>query len=384
MLKQTYIAKTLFGLEKILAEEITNLGATNVQILRRAVSFSGDEILLIKANLYLRTAIKILKPIHEFRARNEHFLYKGVQQVNWSEFLSTSQTFAVESVVNSEFFNHSQFVALKTKDAIVDQFRKLTGVRPSVDTQRPDLSINIHIANETCTISIDSTGIPLNRRGYRPGGHPAPLNENLAAGMILMSGYNGDKPFVDGMCGSGTLLIEAALIAANIAPGLHRNYFSFMNWKNYDSKVFENLRKEAQKSIKKIEFPITGCDISAKAIGLAKENIDRSLVPNDKIAVIQKDFSDFNPPQGPGTIIMNPPYGERLSLEDSITFYKKIGDGLKANFNNYDAWIISGNIQAIKQIGLKTSERHDLLNGSIECKFYKYQMYMGSKKDKRN
>jgi len=376
----SFTAKTQFGLEDVLAEEIRKAGGKNIRVLRRAVSFDGDLDLLYKANLCLRTAVKILMPIGSFNARNEDALYMGIQRINWSKYMTTSDTLSIDGVVFSDYFNHSKYVALKCKDAIVDQFRKNTGIRPNVDIMNPDIKINIHISDDLCTVSLDSSGESLNRRGYRLEHNQAPLNENLAAGLILLTGWNGESNFTDFMCGSGTLLIEAAMIATNTPPNLRRSEFAFQKWKNYDENKFRLIIENLKNEIRPSKVTIQGSDVSARAMEITSENIKRSGIKGINFKLEQKSFTDAVPAGDPGIIVTNPPYDERMKEQDIAGFYKEIGNTLKKNFSGYDAWIISGNAEGTKSIGLKTSRKISLINGTIECKFLKFEMYMGSRK----
>lgn len=370
------IAKTFHGLEKVLAKELEELGAENIELETRAVKFTGDKELLYKANFALRTAIKILKPILVFNAKNDVELYKAVDQIDWKDYLSRGDTLVVDSVINSQYFNHSQFVSQKIKDAIVDQLRKKTGRRPSVDTQNPTLRLNFHVFGENCTLSLDSSGESLHKRGYRTDGHVAPLNEVLAAGMILLTGWNGNSDFYDLMCGSGTILIEAAMIAYNIKPGVFRSHYAFEKWKDFDIDMFESVYDQFEE----VDFPhsIYGSDYSAKTVSLARTNIKNALLEK-RIEVNTKSFFDYTFNRW-GTLIINPPYGERMGSNNLNNFYKRIGDKLKKDFSNWHAWIISSNKEALKNVGLRTSKKYTLYNGNLECKFNKYELYPGTKK----
>ncbi len=371
-----YIAKTFHGLEQILAQELNQLGATNIQERKRAVQFDGDLELLYKANLHLRTALRILQPIHQFQARSEQQFYQQVQEIDWSEYLDINSTFAIDSVVYSRFFKHSKYIALKTKDAIVDQFRQKTGRRPSIDVERPDLRLNLYINDHRCSLSLDSSGESLHRRGYRTQKNLAPLNEVLAAGMILMTGWQGETPFIDPMCGSGTIPIEAALIARNIAPSIRRTFFGFMRWRNFDAGLWKKCRKEAWDLAKPLTVPIHGADKLARNIPIATNNAKRAGL-SSQIQFQQADFLLDAPVASfeKGIIIMNPPYGERLSQQNIQGFYKDIGDRLKNQYKGYEAWIISGDQTAIKHIGLRASKKATLFNGPLECKYRKYELF---------
>ncbi|MGD8779949.1 MAG: THUMP domain-containing protein [Ignavibacteria bacterium] len=371
----------MFGLEHVLAEELKELKAENIKKATRAVYFEGSKELLYKTNLYLRTALNILVPLKTYYVRNEDELYKCIKKINWGEYISADDTIAVESVVHSKYFRHSKYVSLKTKDTIVDQFRNKYKKRPDVDIENPSLKINIHINQEKCTVSLDSSGDSLHKRGYRKNKNQAPLNEVLAAGIVRLSGWNGKTNFVDAMCGSGTIVIEAALIAANKAPGLIRDHFGFMNWRDFDSKLWREIKKEAKQKIKPIEIDIVGSDINSNTVKIAEENL-RNAGLNDGIKLFSKQFMQSAPPEGNGTLIINPPYGERMKKDDINNFYKMIGDTLKTNYTGYDAWILTSNKEALKNLGLRASKKFTLFNGPLEVKLHKYEMYKGSKKAK--
>lgn len=374
-------AKTMAGLEGVLADELQTLGATDIQQGVRAVTFSGDIELLYKANLHLRTALRILAPIETFTAKNESQLYACIKRINWRDHFTVAQTFAIESTVHSSIFTHSNYVALKSKDAIVDQFRDYYGRRPSIDRDEPDFLINIHCKEDTFTISLDSSGDSLHKRGYRVGEVKAPINEVLAAGMILLSGWDKKTDFVDPMCGSGTISIEAGLMARNIPPGIFRENFTFQKWKGYNQRLWEKIAEEAKANIlPPSEEPfIYANEISREVTQATKYNILQAGLEND-ILLSCSDFREYVPPRPPGILVMNPPYGERLNPEDMETFYKEIGDTFKQYYAEYNCWLITSNIEALKTVGLKTSRRIQLFNGKLECKFVKYEMYQGSKK----
>ena len=376
------IAKTFMGLEPVLAKELTQLGANDVEIGRRMVSFTGDKELMYRANFQLHTAIRILKPIHHFKARSADDVYEEIKKIDWTEYLGTDKTFTVDSVVFSEEFRHSKFVSYKVKDAIVDQFREKTGKRPNISVANPDIRLNMHIAEDKCTLSLDSSGESLHRRGYRQESVEAPLNEVLAAGMILLSGWQGDTDFIDPMCGSGTLIIEAALIARNMAPGLFRKEYAFEKWPDFDADLFDEIYND---EILEREFnhKIYGYDIDMKAVNTARLNVKAAGL-SDIISVEQQDFKDFTQPQNKSIIITNPPYGERISTPDLMGTYKMIGERLKHQFKGNDAWVLSYREECFDQIGLKPSIKIPLYNGSLECEFRKYQMFDGKLKDFRS
>lgn len=375
------IAKTFMGLEPVLAKELTQLGANEVQIGRRMVSFMGDKEMMYRANFQLHTAIRILKPIKHFKALSADDVYREVQKIDWSEYIGLDKTFAVDSVVFSEEFRHSKFVAYKVKDAIVDQFREKTGKRPNISVANPDIRLNIHIAEDKCTLSLDSSGESLHRRGYRQESVEAPLNEVLAAGMILMTGWQGETDFIDPMCGSGTLLVEAALIAHNMAPGLFRKEYAFEKWPDFDSDLFDRIYND-DSSEREFTHHIYGYDVDIKAVNTARLNVRAAGLLND-ITVEEADFKNFTQPKEKSIIVTNPPYEERISTPDLLGTYKMIGERLKHQFLNNDAWILSYREECFDQIGLKPSIKIPVYNGSLECEFRKYQIFDGKMKDFR-
>ena len=375
------IAKTFMGLEPVLAKELAQLGASDVQIGRRMVSFMGDQELMYRANFQLHTAIRILKPIKHFKALSADDVYEGVKDIDWSEYIALDKTFAVDSVVFSEEFRHSKFVAYKVKDAIVDQFRERTGKRPNISISNPDMRLHIHVAEDQCTLCLDSSGESLHRRGYRQESVEAPLNEVLAAGMILMTGWQGDCDFIDPMCGSGTLLIEAALIARNMAPGLFRKEFAFEKWPDFDADLFDKIYNDDSQE-REFHHHIYGYDIDVKAVNTARLNAKAAGLTSD-ITIEERDFKDFVKPKEKSILVCNPPYGERISTPDLLGTYKMIGERLKHEFTGNDAWILSYREECFDQIGLKPSIKIPVFNGSLECEFRKYQMFDGKIKDFR-
>ncbi len=373
------IVKTFSGLEDILAKELNNLGAKDIQILNRAVKFKGTKELVYLSNLHLRTALRVLLPINQFDVYNEKDLYNKIKKIEWESILSPELTFAIDSSINSSPFNHSNYVALKAKDAIVDRLRDKYGKRPNIDTENPDIVINIHIFKNECTVSLDSSGFSLHKRGLRQAQIDAPLNEVLAAGMILLTDWDKKSDFYDLMCGSGTLTSEAFLIASNTPPNLNSK-FSFMKWIDFDSLLWENIKNKALENILSPDIRFFTSDISQKAIAVTKLNM-RVAEMRKKVKIIQKDFFDTMPQGNTGLIILNPPYGKRLQLDENIEFYKKIGNKLKFDYSGFTCWVLSGNPEAIKYIGLKPKKKINLLNGKIECKYNKFDMYYGSIKD---
>ncbi|WP_300813893.1 THUMP domain-containing protein [uncultured Bacteroides sp.] len=373
------IAKTFQGLEEVLAKELTELGADNIQIGRRMVSFSGDKEMMYKANFCLRTAIRILKPIKHFTAQNADEVYEHIKTVDWETYLDTERTFAVDAVVFSEEFRHSKFVSYKVKDAIVDYFREKTGKRPNVRINKPDVLLNIHIAGTDCTLSLDSSGESLHRRGYRQEAVEAPLNEVLAAGMILMTGWHGECDLIDPMCGSGTIPIEAALIARNIAPGVFRQEFAFEKWPDFDQELFDAIYNDDSQE-REFTHKIYGYDNNPKANEIATRNIKAAGVSKEIVLKLQP-FQQFEQPQEKAIIITNPPYGERISTDDLLGLYEMIGERLKHAFTGGTAWILSYRDECFDQIGLKASARIPLFN--VECQFRKYEIFDGKYKDFR-
>lgn len=378
----TMVATTLKGLEETLARELRNLGAKEVRESIRSVSFKGDKGFMYKANMALRTAIRILKPIKKFKVYDEEDLYESIQKIKWEKYLDDTGSFAISAVVHSKHFtSNSHYISLKSKDAIADYFRHKYSKRPNVDLKYPDVKVHVHIQKDWCTISLDSSGESLHKRGYRSATNIAPINEVLAAGLILLSGYTGDENFIDPMCGSGTILIEAAMIANNIPANINRKHFSFENWKDYDEDLYYIIQDSLLKKIKSSHFKIMGFDKAPSAVKKAKQNIINANL-EEFIGVHHVNF--FNSVKevfGKTTILFNPPYGERLNV-DVEEFYKKIGDTLKNNYSNSTAWIITSDIQALKSVGLRTSKRIALKNADLDCKFVKYELYEGSKKDK--
>lgn len=374
------LVKTLAGLEPVLEKELRSLGAADVEPLTRAVACRGDRELLYRANLELRTALRILTPIATFSVHNENDLYREIRGIDWSQYMTVTDTLAVDAVTSSKGLRHSKYAALKTKDAIVDQFRQKTGRRPSVDIANPALRINLHVAGARGTLSLDASGDSLHKRGYRVDSLAAPINEVLAAGMVLISGWQRDCPFLDPMCGSGTILIEAALYAYNIPPQLHRRSFGFQRWPDYDEDLWNRIVREARKRIRNhFEYDLLAFDHNFRAVKIARQNALAAHLEG-KVQIERQRFERLEPPAERGFIIMNPPYDERLPEKDIEAFYQMIGDRLKQSFPGYEAWIISSNKSAVKKIGLRASKKMTLYNGALECKFLRYELYEGSKK----
>jgi len=377
------IAKTLFGLEEILEKELIEFGAKETNILNRAVEFQGDQALLYRANLCSRLALRLLVMVDSFQAHNERHLYGKIQHMDWSKYISGKQTFAIDCTAYGERFRHSKYAALTVKDAIVDQFREKTGRRPSIDTNEPDVKINVHISDIHVDVSLDSSGDSLEKRGYRLEAMEAPISEVLAAAMITLSGWNRRTPLFDPMCGSGTIVIEAAMMAANKAPGLDRS-FGFERWSDFNAELLENLKQELVQNETKPQVEILGRDRHRRAMAIAERNARRAGV--DRYVTIEAgDFMKKEPPFEQGWIIMNPPYGERLNEDDEMqAFYHEVGFKLKHEYAGYTAWIISSNNKALKRIGLKPDTRIQLYNGALECRYNGYTLFAGKRQDQIN
>ena len=375
------IAKTFFGFEEILAKELQMLGAQDVEPGIRMVSFKGDKGFMYKANLALRTALKILKPIYYFKATNDENLYKGISGINWSRYINSNQTFVIDTTVHSDYFKHSQFVSQKCKDAIVDQFRNKTGQRPSVDKDFPDLRINIHIDKDQVSVALDTSGNSLHQRGYKTATNIAPINEVLAAGMLLLSGWDGQGDFLDPMCGSGTILAEAAMIACNIPANINRKEFGFEKWNDWDNDLFDQILESLLKKVREFHYTIKGFDKAPSAVNKAKDNIKNANLEEYVTVSENNFFNSEKTTQGSLHMVFNPPYGERLDIEME-EFYKNIGDTLKKNYPGTNAWFITANLEALKFVGLKPSRKIKLFNASLEARLVKYEMYEGSKRTK--
>lgn len=372
-------ATTFHGLEDVLANELLKLGARDIVPFKRGVSFTGDKGFMYKANLCLRTALKVLVPIYSFRADNEYELYNRMKEYAWETLLNVDNTLAINATINSDEFNHSLYVSQKTKDAICDRFVDKFNVRPNVDLDKPTIRIYVHIFKNQVNVSLDSSGDSLFKRGYRVDIDTAPMKEVLAAGMVLLSNWQPHLPLIDGMCGSGTLGIEAALFANNIPPGVFREEFGFMKWHDFDQSLWDTIYESSINRIKDDMPNIISSDIDIVPLEMAKRNGTVAKV-DDVIKYQHISFFDLMPTKPHGTILLNPPYDERIKLEDTKAFYKEIGDKLKKDFGGWTAWIISSNMDAIKSIGLHPSKKMTLYNASLECKLLKYEMYSGSKK----
>lgn len=374
------VAQTLFGLEAVLARELEGLGAQQIVTHNRAVRFTGDRACMYKANLCLRTALRILVPLRSFSARSEHELYRAIRDIPWEDHCTEQDTIAVHCTLNSPHFSHSQYLALKTKDAICDRFRDRTGARPSVDVDLPTLRIFLHVHGERCTLSLDSSGNTLHERGYRDQTNLAPINEVLAAGMVLLSGWDRQRPFVDPMCGSGTILIEVAMIALNIPPNHDRAQFGFERWKDFDADLWQRTYDEAMDAVLTSAPPIRGGELSPNVARKAIANIHNAGL-EEHIEVINTPFAELEAPKEAGTLIINPPYGERMDQETDINaFYKMIGDTLKKRWAGWTAWVITSNLEAAKHIKLTPKPRIQLYNGALDCRFLRYDLYAGSRR----
>ncbi|MCP4309814.1 MAG: RNA methyltransferase [Bacteroidetes bacterium] len=375
---EKYHAKTLKGLEQLLAAELAGLGAEKAEIVNRGVTFYGRRALMYKVNLASRLALRVLVPVLEFEVSNSEGLYRRVKQFEWEQFLDNKMTFAIDSVVYSPHFKNSFYVSQKVKDAIADRFRERTSIRPSVNREQPDLLINLHISGRRATISLDSSGGSLHKRGYRTGHFDAPLNEVLAAGMILSTGWSGETPFLDPMCGSGTLAVEAALIAAGIPPGIFKKQYGFENWKDFDPELMEHVALNLPKE-REVKVPIIARDVDPEAVEITRRQV-KSMELSHLITVEEMDFESSGAMEG-ATIVMNPPYGERLKTEDIESLYAMIGSTLKHKYPGSDAWILSSSGKAMKRVGLKPASKQQLHNGALECSYVNYKTFKGNWKE---
>lgn len=375
------VATCMQHIEPLLENELRELGAKEIKVLTRAIQFRGDLKLMYKLNICLRTSLKVLVPIYSFKVKNEDQLYKGAKQFAWENLFNSSQTFTLDAAVNSQYFNHSQFAMLRVKDAIVDRFREQGLSRPNVGRENSDLRIHFHLRDDQVNISLDSSGTPLFKRGYKREQHKAPINECLAAAMVLLSGWKDDQTLLDPMCGSGTIAIEAALIASNIAPNLNRERFGFENWSNYDGGLLAEVLEEVRQQSRPIQSKIIARDKDQRSLRQARVNVNFSGM-RKFIEVQEGDFFKENPPSNSGMLIFNPPYGERLGEEDQMAeFYSEIGTKLKHSYSGWKACLISSDMNAMKSIGLKTDEKHPLMNGKLECQMRKYSLFEGKRID---
>ena len=373
------VAKTLYGLENVLAEELTSLGASDVKAANRAVLFNGDKNLLYRVNYCSRTALSVLMPVGDFRIRSKDDLYKCGLKVEWDRFMDADDTFSIVPVINSPHFTHTGYAGLILKDSIADYFRNKSGRRPSVDTDDPTILINLHISNDQVTISIDSSVVPLFKRGYRQEQAVAPLNEVLAAGILLISGWKASTALTDPMCGSGTIPIEAGLIACNIPPGKFRKFFGFQRWNDFDEELFNKIKLEFDKMAGTSPVKICGRDISELAVSQARSNVTGAGL-NDIVSIEVSDFKDLKAVDDNGIVMLNPPYGMRLNPDELDSVYGMIGTTLKHSYNGNTAWLITSNRESLKKVGLKPAEKHTLFNGALECLLLKYELYQGSRK----
>lgn len=377
------VAKTMMGLEEILAEELKACGAENIECGSRAVSFEGDMRVLYRANYTCRTALAILKPFAEFEANDEQELYNQVYQIKWEKILDVDCTFMIDSTTSGEYFTHSYYAALKTKDAIVDRFRRNFGQRPTIDTETPDYKFNLHIHDNKVTLLLNSSGDSLHKRGYRQAVGVAPINEVLAAGMIKLAGWKCDTNFYDPMCGSGTLLIEAAMMANNIPAQYYRGgKFAFKRWKEFNLGEWKSVKEQEDRKIGAGDFDceIWGNDLDMQVLQQAEKNLEFTKLHHD-VMLYNGSFEDQDPPEGKTLIVTNPPYGERIKIEDLNAMYELLGDTFKKKYGeNCEVWLISSDFDALKHIGLKPSKKIPLLNGSLDCRFLKFELYEGSKK----
>ncbi len=370
-----FTAKTFHGLEKILASELKKIGASEIKTGRRAVSFQGNKETMYRANYEIRTALNILQKITYFKANSSEELYNKTKNINWNNYININDTFSIDKTVYSDIHKHSQFAALKTKDAIADFFTENFKKRPSVNIKNPDKKINLHISGNKCTISIDTSGDSLFKRGYRTAKGQAPLNEVLAAGIVMLSDYKDIEYFFDPMCGSGTILIEAARIFMNVPPLYGRKKFGFHKFPDYDYQLWNKVKRNADKKINKdIQIKIIGTDIDPELVKIALKNISEAGLRHH-ITVHNKDFLNTKFENKNGLIITNPPYDERIKSSDINKLYKETGDTLKKGYKNWSAYIFSGNLNAVKHFGLKPSQKLELYNGKIECRLIKYDIF---------
>ncbi len=375
-----FIAKTFAGLEEALAAELISLGVEGVKEGNRMVKFTGTNQTMYMVNLQSRLSLRVLKHVFSFECPDEDSLYGNMYNFAWEDLMNADQTLAVDAVTVKSTLSHSKFAALRSKDAIVDRFRSKVNKRPSVDISNPDLRIHVHISEDVCNVSMDSSGYSLHKRGYSTERGEAPLNEVMAAGLVALSGWDKQSTFVDMMCGSGTILIEAAMMARNIAPGIFGPGFAFVRWRDFDSQLWNQLVEEAKAAeIGYLDFEICGCDISSQMVRAARENIFGARL-GAKVRIENDDFRNFTPPAGPGTLISNPPYGERMQAENLYDLYKEAGDTFKHKYQGYTCWLLTSNIDAMKHVGLKVTRKIPVFNGPLECRLLRYEMYEGSKK----
>ena len=376
------VAKTFQGLEGVLSDELVALGAQDVKQGRRMVSFEGDKELMYRANFCLRTALRVLKPIYKFTSTDADDLYEQVKHFHWEDIMTENSTFSIDCTVFSDTFKHSRFVTYRVKDGIADYFMERCGKRPSIRLNSPDYQLNVHINGKDVTISLDSSGEPLYKRGWRVAQTDAPINEVLAAGIIKLSGWDGKSNFVDPMCGSGTFLIEAALIAANINPGVYRKEFAFQHWPDYDADLYDAIYND-DSGEREFQHKIYGYDILGKAVAISNANIKNAGL-SQYIEVERKPLEELETAPEKGVLITNPPYGERLTSDELPQLYATLGTKLKKVFLGYDCWLIVGsNKELIDNLGLKASLHYPLFNGELECELREYVIFDGSFDDMR-
>ncbi len=374
------IARTFAGLENILETELKELGAKDTLIQKRAVAFEGDKEMMYKVNMFSRLTLDVLTPIKSFTAKTPEELYTEVRKVNWSKYLNPQGTFSIAPIIYSSIFTHSQFAMLKTKDAIVDQFREAFGSRPDIEKYTPDLRIVLKISEHKCELLLNSSGAPLFKRGYRSRTGEAPLNEILAAGIITLTGWNKKTPFIDPMCGSGTIPIEAAMIARNIAPCLTEREYGFEKWNDFDESIFNKLYDEAKDAVVESRVIIKGYDIDMEVLAAARGNLKNFPLLGNSITFEKEDFFNSQKTFEKGILVFNPPYDKRINVYNVNDFYSKLGTVLKHSFENYDAWIFSGNLDALKNVGLKPKVKIPLFNGPEESRLVHYPLYLGTKR----
>jgi putative N6-adenine-specific DNA methylase len=376
-----FLIKTFEGLETVLAQEVANLGLTNIQQGKRLVSCEGIHEDIYRLNLGLHTAVRVLVPVLTFPIENEDDYYNSLMKIDWEQFIDLESTFAIDAVISTDIFTHSKYVAYRMKDAIADWFSAKYTKRPNVDTDFPDVRFNVHIHKNIVSISLDSSGESLHKRGYRQEINEAPMNEVLAAGILRLAGYDGTQDLYDPMCGSGTFLIEGACIAANRPPCLFRPYFGFQQWKDFDEELFMDVKYDFVEAIKPIEHKIIGADITMQNVRKSEGNVKKAKF-DDIIKVERKDFFRETPPEGNAICVLNPPYGERMELTDAKTFYEEMGDVFKRKYAGKKAFVITSNLDAFKFLGLRPNSKVTLFNGPLECRLHGYELYDGSTKEK--
>lgn len=372
--KYECVAKTMSGFEQILKDELLDLGIEHVELATRAVHFEGDLEDIYRVNYWSRFCLRVLVSFHSYKAFDDKRLHSKAMQFEWEKLLSVDKTFAINSAVSSDYHTHSHFASLRVKDAIADYFMEKYDERPSVDLDEPDVRIHLHIERQFVTLAIDSSGESLHKRGYRTEHFDAPLNEVLAAGMIKLSGWTPDKTFWDPMCGSGTLVTEAGMMAKGIAPQIKREHFGFMNWSSFDSDLFEKVKAESP--VEPQKFNIYASDISPESVIATYQHLE-NLGLHEDIECNAQDMFEAEAPEGGGVMIVNPPYGVRLEKENVAEFYGEMSNYIKHNLPGWDAWVFTSNVEALKKFGLKPSKKLMLYNGALECRFYKYEIFAG-------